>query len=88
MKVVSNASCTTNCFAPLAANLDENCSIVEGLMTTCHATTATQLTINGPIKWGKVWRAGIAASGNIIPPWTGVAKDVGEVLKELKEKLT
>lgn len=84
--VVSNASCTTNCLAPLAKVLDENFGIVEGLMTTIHSTTATQLTVDGPSK--KDWRGGRAASGNIIPSSTGAAKAVGEVLPNLKGKLT
>ena len=86
MDVVSNASCTTNCLAPLAKVIHENFGIVEGLMTTVHATTATQLTVDGPSK--KDWRAGRAANGNIIPSSTGAAKAVGKVLPSLKGKLT
>jgi glyceraldehyde 3-phosphate dehydrogenase len=88
MKVVSNASCTTNCLAPLANVIHKNFELVEGLMTTVHATTATQLTVDGPAKGGKDWRAGRAASGNIIPSTTGAAKAVGKVIPELKGKLT
>lgn len=86
--VLSNASCTTNCLAPIAKVLNDNFGILEGLMTTVHATTATQLTVDGPSKGGKDWRGGRAASGNIIPSSTGAAKAVGEVIKELKGKLT
>lgn len=86
MDVVSNASCTTNCLAPLAKIINDNYGIEEGLMTTVHSTTATQLTVDGSSK--KDWRAGRAASGNIIPASTGAAKAVGEVLPELKGKLT
>jgi len=86
--VVSNASCTTNCLAPVAAVLQKNFGIVEGLMTTVHAATATQLVVDGPSKGGKDWRAGRAASANIIPSTTGAAKAVGLVLPELKGKLT
>jgi len=88
LKVVSNASCTTNCLAPVAKVLNDNFGIVEGLMTTIHATTATQLTVDGPSKGGKDWRAGRAASANTIPSSTGAAKAVGKVIKELKGKLT
>lgn len=88
MNVVSNASCTTNWLAPIAKILNDNWGIVEGLMTTVHATTATQLTVDGPSKGGKDWRAGRAASANIIPSTTGAAKAVGECIKELKGKLT
>jgi len=88
MKVVSNASCTTNCLAPLAKIINDNWGIEEGLMTTVHATTATQLTVDGPAKGGKDWRAGRAAAVNVIPSSTGAAKAVGEVLPSLKGKLT
>ena len=95
--IISNASCTTNCLAPLAKVLHENFGIAEGtlknkcekgLMTTVHAATATQLVVDGPSKGGKDWRAGRAASANIIPSSTGAAKAVGLVLPALKGKLT
>merc|ERR1712050_451814 len=77
--VVSNASCTTNCLAPLAKVVNDNFVIVEGLMTTVHAMTATQLTVDGPSRGGKDWRGGRCASQNIIPSSTGAAKAVGKV---------
>lgn len=86
MNVVSNASCTTNCLAPLAKVINDNFGIVEGLMTTVHATTATQLTVDGSSK--KDWRGGRSALCNIIPSSTGAAKMVGEVIPSLKGKLT
>lgn len=86
--IVSNASCTTNCLAPVAKIINDNWKITEGLMTTVHASTATQLVVDGPSKGGKDWRAGRAASANVIPSTTGAAKAVGLVLPELKGKLT
>ena len=85
-QIVSNASCTTNCLAPIAKVLDENFGIISGLMTTVHSVTATQKTVDGPSM--KDWRGGRAAGGNIIPSTTGAAKAVGKVIPALNGKLT
>ncbi|BAP70297.1 glyceraldehyde-3-phosphate dehydrogenase 2 [Kluyveromyces marxianus] len=86
--IVSNASCTTNCLAPLVKALDDEFGIEEALMTTIHATTASQKTVDGTSSGGKDWRGGRSCQGNIIPSSTGAAKAVGKILPELKDSIT
>lgn len=88
MNIVSNASCTTNCLAPLAKVINDKFGITEGLMTTVHSVTASQLVVDGPSKGGKDWRGGRAAYHNIIPSSTGAAEAVSVVIPDLKKKLT
>ena len=88
LQCISMASCTTNCLAPVAKVINDNWGIAEGLMTTVHSITINQMPIDGPAKGGKDWRAGRAASINIIPSTTGAAKAVGKVIPALKGKLT
>ena len=85
---MSNASCTTNCLAPLVKVINDHFGIEEGLMTTVHACTATQLTVDGPSRGGKDWRAGRSSLNNLIPSSTGAASAVGKVIPELNGKLT
>ncbi len=88
LECISMASCTTNCLAPVAKVINDNFGIAEGLMTTVHSITINQMPVDGPAKGGKDWRAGRAASVNIIPSTTGAAKAVGKVIPQLKGKLT
>jgi glyceraldehyde 3-phosphate dehydrogenase len=88
MNIVSNASCTTNCLAPVAKIVHDNWGISKGLMTTIHAATINQVTVDGTSKGGKDWRAGRATGSNIIPSSTGAAKAVGRVIPSLNGKLT
>ena len=88
MNIVSNASCTTNCLGPISKVLNDSYGIEEGLMTTVHAVTVSQMTVDAPSKGGKDWRAGRAAGCNVIPSTTGAAKAVGKVIPELNGKLT